>query len=103
MIGVPSQQTATSEVLSVISSSAGELQPVFATMLAKAVELCEANFGAMWLVDGEGYRTAALYGDLPEAESAVAQRNIASPQGRRPDGARDPIPEARPCYGHVEG
>src|SRR5262245_58562557 len=61
------QQTATSEVLSVISSSAGELQPVFDTMLAKSAELCEASFGAMWLVDGEGYRTAALYGDLPEA------------------------------------
>jgi GAF domain-containing protein len=61
------QQTATSEVLSVISSSAGELQPVFETMLAKAVELCDASFGAMWLVDGEGYRTAALHGELPEA------------------------------------
>jgi GAF domain-containing protein len=61
------QQTATSEVLSVISSSAGALQRVFETMLAKAVELCDASFGAMWLVDGEGYRTAALHGDLPEA------------------------------------
>jgi GAF domain-containing protein len=61
------QQTATSEVLSVISSSAGELRPVFETMLAKAIALCEANFGAMWLVDGDGYRTAALHGDLPEA------------------------------------
>ena len=61
------QQTATSDVLSVISSSAGELQPVFQTMLAKAAELCEASFGALWLVDGEGYRTAALHGDLPEA------------------------------------
>jgi GAF domain-containing protein len=61
------RQTATSEVLSVISGSPGELQPVFDTMLAKAVELCEASFGAMWLVDGEGYRTAALHGDLPEA------------------------------------
>jgi GAF domain-containing protein len=61
------QQTATAEVLRVISSSAGELQPVFDTMLAKAVALCEASFGAMWLVDGEGYRTAALHGDLPEA------------------------------------
>jgi GAF domain-containing protein len=59
------QQTATADVLKVISSSAGELQPVFETMLAKAVELCEASFGAMWLVDGEGYRTAALHGDLP--------------------------------------
>ena len=61
------QQTATSEVLSTISSSAGELQPVFQTMLAKAIELCDASFGAMWLVDGDGYRTAALHGDLPEA------------------------------------
>jgi GAF domain-containing protein len=61
------QQTATSEVLKVISSSPGELQPVFDTMLAKAVALCEASFGAMWLVDGEGYRTAALHGDLPQA------------------------------------
>jgi len=61
------QQTATADVLKVISSSAGELQPVFKTMLAKAVELCEASFGAMWLVDGEGYRTAAMHGDLPQA------------------------------------
>jgi two-component system, NtrC family, sensor kinase len=61
------QQTATSEVLSVISGSAGELQPVFDTMLAKAIALCEASFGAMWLVDGDGYRTAALHGDLPGA------------------------------------
>jgi GAF domain-containing protein len=61
------QQTATSEVLSVISGSPGELQPVFDTLLAKAVELCEASFGAMWLVDSDGYRTAAIHGDLPEA------------------------------------
>src|SRR5262249_22797327 len=60
------QQTATADVLKVISSSPGELQAVFETMLAKAVELCEASFGAMWLVDGDGYRTAALHGDLPE-------------------------------------
>jgi signal transduction histidine kinase len=59
------QQTATADVLKVISSSAGELQPVFKATLAKAVELCEASFGAMWLVDGEGYRTAGMHGDLP--------------------------------------
>jgi len=40
---------------------------VFDTLLAKAVELCEASFGAMWLVDSDGYRTAAIHGDLPEA------------------------------------
>ncbi|MGA7185484.1 MAG: GAF domain-containing protein, partial [Pseudolabrys sp.] len=39
---------------------------MFKTMLAKAVALCEASFGAMWLVDGEGYRTAAMHGDLPQ-------------------------------------
>ena len=61
-----SQQKATADVLKVISSSAGVLQPVFNTMLAKAVELCGASFGAMWLVDGEGYRTAAMHGDLPQ-------------------------------------
>src|SRR5205085_3884544 len=61
------QQTATSEVLRFISGSPGELQPVFDTLLAKAVELCEASFGAMWLIDGDGYRTAAIHGDLPEA------------------------------------
>ncbi len=60
------QQTATSEVLKVISSSAGELQPVFDTMLAKATELCEASYGALWLRDGEGYRFVALFGDLPK-------------------------------------
>ena len=60
------QQTATADVLRVISSSAGELQPVFKTMLGKAVELCEASFGAMWLVDGDGYRTATMHGDLPQ-------------------------------------
>src|SRR5262245_27622988 len=60
-------QTATADVLKVITSSAGVLQPVFKTMLAKAIELCGASFGAMWLVDGEGYRTAAMHGDLPQA------------------------------------
>ena len=61
------QQTATSEVLKVISGSPGELQPVFDTMLAKATELCEASYGALWLRQGDGFHTAALHGALPEA------------------------------------
>ncbi len=61
------QQTATSEVLHAISASPGELEPVFAAMLAKATELCEASYGALWLREGDGYRTAALHGALPPA------------------------------------
>ena len=61
------QVGATSEVLQVISSSPGELQTVFDTMLAKAAELCEASYGTMWLREGDGFRAAALHGALPPA------------------------------------
>ena len=61
------QQTATSEVLSVISSSRGELAPVFAAMLANAVRICAASYGAMWLCEGDAFRSAAFHGDLPPA------------------------------------
>ena len=61
------QQTATADVLKVISSSPGELEPVFQTMLAKATELCEASYGTLWLSEGNAFRTAALHGDLPSA------------------------------------
>jgi two-component system, NtrC family, sensor kinase len=61
------QQTATADVLKVISSSPGELTPVFEVLLANATRLCEASYGNMWLCEGEDFRTAALHGPLPPA------------------------------------
>ena len=59
------QQTATSEVLQIISSSPGELKPVFEAMLANATRICEANFGNMYLRDGEVFRLAAAHNTPP--------------------------------------
>jgi GAF domain-containing protein len=56
------QQTATSEVLRVISSSPGDLKPVFETMLANAVRICEAKFGVLFQSEGEALRAVALHG-----------------------------------------
>ena len=58
------QQTATSEVLRVISSSPGELEPVFQAMLVNATRLCEATYGILWLCEGDAFRIAALEGPL---------------------------------------
>ena len=65
------QQTATADVLKVISSSPGELQPVFEAMLANAVRLCAASFGNLYLRDGEFFRLVASHNTPP---AFVAQR-----------------------------
>jgi GAF domain-containing protein len=67
------QQTATSEVLQVISSSPGDLEPVFNTMLANAVRICEAKFGNLLLSEGDAFRTVALHG-APAAYAEARRR-----------------------------
>ena len=90
------QQTATSEVLRVISGSAGELQPVFEIMLANATKLCSASYGAMWLREGDAFRTASLYGALPAAFTQQWQRGtVFSPAAECPWSARSAL--ARWC------
>ena len=68
------QQTATSEVLKVISSAPGELQPVFEAILENATRICEANFGNLVLYDGEVFHRVALH-NAPAAWAADRDRN----------------------------
>jgi GAF domain-containing protein len=66
------QQTATSQVLQVISSSPGDLQQVFATMLENATRICEAKFGALYLSEGDGFRATAMHNAPPAYQEARA-------------------------------
>jgi GAF domain-containing protein/anti-sigma regulatory factor (Ser/Thr protein kinase) len=60
------QQTATSDVLEVISRSQGDLEPVFEAMLAHATRNCGAELGVLFQAEGDEFRTVALYGAAPE-------------------------------------
>jgi GAF domain-containing protein len=70
------QQTATSEVLRVISSSPGELGTVFQTMLVNATKVCEATFGNLTLWEGDGFRAVAVHGETAFTERRKQQPKI---------------------------
>jgi hypothetical protein len=60
-------QTATSEVLRIISSSPGDLNAAFQAILANATKLCQASYGTLWLCEGDAFRVAAQHGELHAA------------------------------------
>jgi signal transduction histidine kinase len=72
------QQTATSEVLQVISSSPGELLPVFDAILANATHICQAKFGNLFLYEENAFRIVALYGAPPAYAEQWRQKPVVS-------------------------
>jgi two-component system NtrC family sensor kinase len=78
------QQTATSEVLGVISRSPGELGPVFQAMLANATRICEAKFGVLFRYDGDTFHAAARVGVPSAYDESLRQRGSFRPEAGAP-------------------
>jgi signal transduction protein with GAF and PtsI domain len=74
------EQTAASQVLQIISSSPGELQPVFAAILENATRICEAKFGVLYLYDDAGFKPATLSHAPPAYADFVWSRGQFFPQ-----------------------
>jgi GAF domain-containing protein len=68
------QQTATSQVLQVISSSPSDLEPVFRTMLENATRICQAKFGVMQVLEDDGLRAVSFH-DVPPAYAEAMRRD----------------------------
>ena len=86
------QQTATSEVLQVISSSPGDLQPVFATMLENAVRICDAKFGNIYHRDGDALQLVATHNTPPAfAEYRRRSPNVTGPATNRMAAAKSVV------------
>jgi GAF domain-containing protein/anti-sigma regulatory factor (Ser/Thr protein kinase) len=80
------QQTATSEVLRTISSSPGELEPVFQTMLENATRICEAKFGTLFRFDGENFHPVAQFNTpTPLLEAQTRRGSFQPPSGSQLD------------------
>jgi GAF domain-containing protein/anti-sigma regulatory factor (Ser/Thr protein kinase) len=78
------QQTATSQVLSVISSSPGELDPVFLVMLENAVRICEAKFGVLFGYNEDAFSAKAWVGVPAAYEDSLRQRGRFRPEAGAP-------------------
>jgi signal transduction histidine kinase len=73
------QQAATSEVLKIVGSAAGDLNSVFQAMLEKAVRICGAGFGNLWLREGDCFRNAATHGAPREYRDFVRIEPLVRP------------------------
>src|SRR6516164_11631342 len=80
------RQAATDEVLRVISSSPGELQPIFESMLENGTRLCEAKFGVLYLYENGGFRVVASHNIPPAFAEARRQRGTFLPPPGTPLG-----------------
>jgi GAF domain-containing protein len=73
------ERAAIAEVLRVISSSPGELEPVFQAMLGNATRICDAAYGVLWLREGDAFRIEGLHGDLPAEQWRIGALHRPSP------------------------
>ena len=78
------QQTGTAEVLKIINSSAGELDPVFDVMLTNAIRICGASLGTMALYENGGFRHVKLHGAPPAFVDAITQVPLLIPKPGQP-------------------
>ena len=92
------RQTATAEVLEVISSSPGELAPVFEGMLENAVRICGAMFGNLWLREGDSFRIAATHGAPAAYRDYLDGHPVVCPDPR--SGLGQILTTKRPIHAH---
>jgi len=103
------QQAAAAEVLSVISSSPGELGPVFDAMLKNACRICDANYGMLWLSEGDGFRSASLYNVPPALVDERERETVIHPGPEIPLGQLTRTkqlvhtPDIRESKGYIKG